>query len=217
MKVRAIHVGFEDINNLDPNINNSQIISAKENMDDNVKDTLKILIIVFEAKKEYIFRTSNLNLNKTEKEKLVPISFEAVRNNPLKFESSQNCQINLTETKPKDIKLFEAIKIINEALVKSMVLLNIDVSLIEHIIEEDQYKTDYSEEFLYKINNFTSNMSLTFFYKKQKKFKEALKILESYINNTKKEEENKHVVKLLKKLLIILEKIMLIMKSMKKD
>jgi hypothetical protein len=36
LKVRAIHAGFEDINNLDPNINNSQIISAKENMDDNV-------------------------------------------------------------------------------------------------------------------------------------------------------------------------------------
>ena len=45
-------------------------------------------------------------------------------------------------------------------------------------------------------------MTLAFFYKKQKKFKEALKILESYINNTEKEEENKHVVKLLKKLLI---------------
>jgi hypothetical protein len=93
-----------------------------------------MLINVLEAKKEYIFRTSNLNLNKTEKEKLVPISFEAVRNNPLKFESSQNCQLNLTDAQPKDIKLFEAIKIINEALFKSMVLLNIDVSLIEHII-----------------------------------------------------------------------------------
>jgi hypothetical protein len=45
-------------------------------------------------------------------------------------------------------------------------------------------------------------MTLAFFYKKQKKYKEALKILESYINNTEKEEENKHVVKLLKKLLI---------------
>ena len=202
LKVRAIHVGFEDINNLDPNINNSQIVSTSENMDENVKAALKMLINVLEAKKEYIFRTSNLNLNKTEKGKLVPISFEAIRNNPLKFESSQNCQINLTDVQPKDIKLFEAIKIINEALVKSMVLLNLDVSLIEHIIEEDQYKTDYSEEFLFKINNFTSNMTIAFIYKKQKKFKEALKILEPYINNTEKEEENKHAVKLLKKILI---------------
>jgi len=83
-----------------------------------------------------------------------------------------------------------------------MVLLNMDLSLIEEIIENDQYKTDYSEQFLSKINTFTSNMALAYIYKKQKKFNEALKILEPYINNTEKEDENKHAVYLLKKILI---------------
>ena len=202
LEIKTIHVGFDNIEKLNPEINNCQIVSTDGKLDDNVKSALQMLITVLEAKKEYIYKSNDLIYNITEKGKIVPISFEAARNNPLKFETSQSCKINLIDVQPKDVKLFEAIRIINEALVKSMVLLNMDLSLIEEIIENDQYKTDYSEQFLSKINTFMSNMALAYIYKKQKKFNEALKILEPYINNTEKEDENKHAVYLLKKILI---------------
>ena len=202
LKIKPIHVGFEDIDKLKPDINNVQILSSGEKLDDNIKAALKMLSNVLSTKQNYILRNNKLINTQNEKGKNSTISFEAAKNISLKFESSQNCHINLKDIQPKDIKLFEAIRIINESLVKSLVLLNSDILLIEQIIEDDQYKTDYSEEFLSKINTFTSNITLAYIYKKQKKYLEAIKLLEPYIDNTEKEKENKHALNLLKKILI---------------
>ena len=202
LKIKTIHAGFEDINKLSSDVNNCQIISSDGKLDDKIKAALRMLINVLQVKKEYILKANNLLDIENEKGKSKAKIFESAKNNPLKFDSSQSCQINLKDVQPKDIKLFEAIKIINEALVKSMVLLNKDLLLIEDIIENDQYKTNYSEEFLLNINSFTSNMTLAYIYKKNKKYKEAIIILEPYIDNTSNENENKIAVSLLKKILI---------------
>ena len=201
LKIKPIHVGFEDINKLNPDILNAQIISKDGNIDDTTKSALRMLINVLQTKKTYILKTNNLLNTLNEKGKSKALAFELAKNNSLKFESSENCKINLKDVQPKDIKLFEAIKIINEALIKAMVLLNEDLLLIEDIIEDDQYKTNYSEEFLLNINTFTSGMTLAYIYKKNKKYKEAINLLEPYIDNIKEENENKHAVYLLKKIL----------------
>ena len=202
LKIKAIHVGFEDENQLKTDINNCQIFSGDNNLDNKTKSALRMLINVLQTKKLYILTKNKLINIQNEKEKNILVSFEAAKNNPLKFDSSQNCQINLKNVEPQDIKLFETLKIINEALVKSMILLDLDISLIEEVIEEDKYKTDFSEEFLSKINTFKSNMALAHIYKKKKKYFEALKLLEPYLDNTENEVESKYALKLLKKILI---------------
>ena len=201
LKIKPIHVGFEDIDKL-PDIVNCQINSKDGNIDNNITPALNMLVNVLQTKKYYILKNNNLVNIQNQKGKTKVVSFESARNNSLKFESSQNCLINLKGIEPKDIKLFEAIKIINEALVKSMVLLETNISLIREIIEDDPYKTDYSEEFLSNVKTFTSNMALACIYKKQKKFTEALKLLEPYINNNDNKKENKDAINLLKKILI---------------
>ena len=201
LKIKPIHIGFEDIDKL-PKIVNCQINSKDGNIDNNITSALNMLVNVLQTKKYYILKSNNLINIQSQKGKNKVVSFESARNNSLKFESSQNCIINLKDIEPKDIKLFEAIKIINEALVKSMVLLETNISLIREIIEDDPYKTDYSEEFLSNVKTFTSNMALACIYKKQKKFTEALKLLEPYINNNDNKKENKDAINLLKKILI---------------
>ena len=161
-----------------------------------------MLVNVLQTKKLYILTKNKLINTQNEKENNILVSFEAAKNNTLKFESSQNGHIYLKNVEPQDIKLLDTLKIINEALVKSMVLLNFDISLIEEVIEEDKCKTDFSEEFLSKINTFTSNMALAYIYKKKKKFMEALKLLEPYLDNTSNEVENKYALNLYKKILI---------------
>ena len=201
LKIKPIHAGFEDENKLKPDVVNCQIYSGENTLNDNIKSALRMLINVLQTKKTYILTKYKLINTQKEKGKNI-VSFEAAKNNSLKFDSSQNCQIYLKNVEPKDIKLFETLKIINEALVKSMVLLNVDISLIEEVIEEDKYKTDFSEEFLLKINTFMSNMALAYIYKKKKKYNEALKLLEPYIDNNENEDENKYAVNLFKKILI---------------
>ena len=201
LNIKPIHVGFEDINKLPPNVNECQIISGGENLEENVKASLQMLINVLQTKKNYILKSNKLFNISNEKGKN-KVTFDSAKNNPLVFDSSQNCSINLKEVQPKSVKLFEVIKIINEVLVKSLVLLKSDISLIEKVIEEDQYQTDFSEEFLSKINTFTSNMALAYIYKKNKKYSEALKLLQPYIDNTDQVYENKQAIKLLQKILI---------------
>ena len=200
LKIKPMHVGFEDESKLQPDIVNCQIGSGDGELTDEVKSALQMLINVLKTKKTYILKTNKLILAVPEKGKKL-VTFDSEKNNVLVFESSQNSPINLKEVQPKDIKLFQAIQIINEALVKSMILLKYDISQIEEIIEEDQYNTDFSEEFLSKINDFTSNMVLAFIYKKQKKYSEAIKLLQPYIDNTEQEEQNKQAIKLLQKIL----------------
>ena len=85
-----------------------------------------------------------------------------------------------------------------------MVLLETDIIFIIEIINEEKFEIDFSLDFLSELNTFTSNMTLATIYKKQKKFSEALKILEKYINSTESsnEKETKQAVDLFKKILI---------------
>ena len=67
---------------------------------------------------------------------------------------------------PKEIKLYDVLKIINEVLVKGMVLLKTKITTIEEIIENDQFNTEFSTEFLFNIKTFQSDMALAYIYKK---------------------------------------------------
>ena len=200
LKIKPIHDGFENENKLSPEVNNCQIICQDNSLDVNTKAALQMLIKVLQIKKKYILQTNQIvNVVKQKGKKK---SFQTIKNNILTFESSQECQIPLQDVQPTDIKLFETINIINEALVNSMVLLEYDTSYIEEIIEDDKHTKSYSEEFLRKINTFTSNMALACILKKNQKYSEAIQLLEPYITNFDKSEKNIEAVNLLKKILI---------------
>jgi hypothetical protein len=199
LKIKPIHEGYHNEKNLPPEVDNCQIISNEKNLDVNTRAALQMLIKVLQPKKKYILQS---NLVNTEKEKGKKKTFQSIKNSILTFETSQNCPINLQDVQPTDIKLFETINIINEALVNSMVLLGYQTSFIEEIIEDDKHTNDYSEEFFKKINNFTSNMALACIYKKNKKYYEAFDLLEPYINNMENSQQNLEAVNLMKKILI---------------
>ena len=61
----------------------------------------------------------------------------------------------LKDIEPKEIKVFDVLKMINDALIKGMVLLEMNISAIEDIIENDQFNEEYSEKFLSNIGTFT--------------------------------------------------------------
>ena len=54
---------------------------------------------------------------------------------------------------PKEIKLYDVFKIINKVVVKRMVLLKTKITTIEEIIENDQFNTEFSTEFLFNIKH----------------------------------------------------------------
>ena len=200
LKIRPIHDGFQDETKLPPEVENCQIICDIKNLDNITKAALQMLIKVLLTKKESILQ-SNL-IDKTGKEKNEKKTFKSVKNNILNFESSQNCPINIQDVQPIDIKLFETINIINEALVNSMVLLGYQASLIEEIIEDDKQTGNFPEVFFKYISNFTSDMALACIYKKNKKYSEAFELLENYINDMSNSQQNSEAVNLLKKILI---------------
>ena len=70
---------------------------------------------------------------------------------------------------PKEIKLYDVFKIINKVVVKRMVLLKTKITTIEEIIENDQFNTEFSTEFLFNIKTFQSDMALAYIYTKSKK------------------------------------------------
>ena len=200
LKIKPIHEGYEDENKLPSEANNCQIISKDITLNQETKAALQMLIKVLQTKKKYILK--NNQVVNVVKEKGKKKSFQTIKNNILTFESSQNCLINLQDVQPTDIKLFETINIINEALVNSMVLLGYEISNIEEIIEDDIHSQSYSEEFLKSINSFTSSMALACIYKKNKKYSEAINLLEPFIEDGEKNEKNMEAVNLLKKILV---------------
>ena len=201
LKIKPIHEGFQDERKLPPEVDNCQIISKEESLDKITIAALEMLIQVLKAKKNYILQNNLVINNKKEKGKKK--SFQSVKNSVLTFESSQNCPIDLQDIRPTDIKLFETINIIDEALVNSMVLLGYKINFIDEIIEDNRYTNNYyPEEFLKNLNNFTSRMALACIYKRNKKFEEAFNILEPNINNMDNPEQNMEAVNLLKKILI---------------
>jgi heterodisulfide reductase subunit C len=156
-----------------------------------------MLISTLQSKKTYLLST----IEREQKGRKIDIVEEA-KSRTISFESSQNCDINLKDEEPKDVKIFDVIKIINEVLVKGMVLLKKNISTIEDIIENDQFNEEYSESFLSNINTFTSNMALAYIYKKNKNYSEAFNKLEGYINDLGRTVENKEARTLLQKILI---------------
>ena len=200
LKIKPIHEGYGDENKLPVEANNCQIISKEASLDKNTKAALEMLIKLLQTKKTYILKKNQLP--NVLKEKGKKKSFESIKNNILTFESSQNCLINLQDVQPTDIKLFETINIINETLVNAMVLLEYGISYIAEIIEDDIHTKSYSEEFLRSINTFTSNMALACIYRKNKKYSEAINLLEPFIDNKENSEKNSEAINLLKKILI---------------
>ena len=200
LKIKPIHEGFQDEKKLPLEVDNCQIFCDIKNLDIETTAALQMLIKVLLTKKNYILQ-NNL-IVKSGKEKGKKKTFKSVKNNILTFESSQNCPINLQDVQPTDIKLFETINIINEVLVNAMVLLGYQTSFIEEIIEDDKQTDNFSEEFFKYISNFTSEMALACIYKKSKKYSEAFKLLERYINDMENSQQNLQAVNLLKKILI---------------
>jgi hypothetical protein len=198
LKIKPIHPDFQDIEHLPKDILDCQI-NGDISKDQNVAAALKMLITTLQLKKNYLMTLIETESNK--KGKALDI-VEETKNKNILFESSQNCVINLKDNESKDIKLFHVIKMMNEVLMKGMVLMEMSRSSIEELIENDQFNDDYSDEFLSNINTFTSKMALAYIYKKNKKYSEAFKILEKYVNDLSKTIDNKESRNLLQKILI---------------
>ena len=198
LNIKPIHSGFENLENLPKTVIECQITGEVEK-DINVLAALKMLINTLQSKKSYLLTL--IENERNDKVKKIDI-LEETKNRNIIFESSQNCEINLKDIEPKDIKIYDALKIINEVLIKGMVLLKMNISTIEDIIENDPFNDEYSIKFLEDINTFTSHMTLAYIYKKSKKYIEAFKLLEIYINDLGKTIENKESRTLLQKILI---------------
>ena len=197
LKIKPIHSGFENVDNLPKEIEDCQINGDVK--DANISAALKMLINILQSKRSYLF--SIIENEQNDKGKKIDF-VEETKNKIITFESSQNCLINLKDVQPKEIKMFDVIKMINEILIKGMVLLQMNISTIEDLIENDQYNEEYFESFLTNIKSFTSDIALAYIYKKNKKYSEAFTLLEKYINDLGKTIENKESRNLLQKILI---------------
>ena len=197
LDIKPIHSGFEDVEKLPKEIKECQIKGDAKSPDNFA--ALKMLINTLQSKKSYLL--SILGNEQNEKGRKIDIVEEA-KNKIIIFESSQNCDINLKDIEPKEIKVFDVLKMINESLIKSMVLLEMNISAIEDIIENEHFNEEYSEQFLTNIKTFTSKIVLAYIYKKSKKYSEAFKLLEGYINDLSDAVKNKESRNLLQKILI---------------
>ena len=196
LKIKPIHSGFQG-ENLPIEANNCQIFSDIKNLDENTKAALEMLVKVLRPKKDSILN-NNIIINDEKGKKRTIIK---MKDSILKFDSSQNCPIKLENVQPTEIKSYDAIDIINKALINAMVLLDYKTSVFEKIIEGDKPINSYSVEFFNEIGNFTSKMALACINKKLKKYKEAIEILEPYVENIENKEENLDAVHILKKIL----------------
>ncbi len=199
LDIKPIHKGFKDVNRLSKEINDVQICGDLEK-DKNIKIALKMMINILLSKKKFLINKYNI-LN-TKKDKNFDI-IDNVQNTEINFESSQNCVINLKDVEPKNVNLKQVMNMINEVLIKSMVLLKMDIESIENIIENDKFETEFPEEFFNKLkNNFKSDIALVFINKKKEKYIEAFDILKKYIDDPKKKEENEQSKQILQNILI---------------
>ena len=201
LNIKPIHVGYTDINNLPKDVLDCQIIEDNSNKE-NIKFAVTMLINVLTAKKNYLLRKYNLcGVKKDTKNSAI---IEAAKQNLINFESSQNCVINLKNIEPKNVKLEVVIQMINEVLIKCMIKLGAKIEEIENVFETDIFDNQYPEE-LFKDNkdkSFTNDMVLVFIYRKNKKFNEAFKILEKYVDNLANSVENKKSRMILQNILI---------------
>ena len=128
LKIKPIHEGFENFEKLSKEIKDNQISDNVETPI--IEAALDMLINILQSKKSYL-----LSLIENEQNQIIDI--EKTKNKNIIFESSQYCVINLKDKKPQNIRIYDVIKMINEVIVKGMVLLKKDISSIESFIEND--------------------------------------------------------------------------------
>ena len=160
LKIKPIHEEYSNINELPKEINECQVDGDWEK-DINIKAGLNMLVNTLQSKKKYLLGKNNLLNIKKDIKNLTLI--ETAKKTIINFESSQNSAINLKELNQININLEQVINMINEVLVKSMVMLNKEIEDIENVFD----------------------------YKYNLKYKEAFDILEKYLNDTDKNNENK--------------------------
>ena len=193
LDIKPIHVGFTNVKELPKEVNNCQILGEQG---------LNMLINTLKLKKKYLLGKNNiLNIKKDIKNFGI---IEMAKKTPITFESSQNCDINLKEVEPKNVTLEQVIQMINEVLLKSMVILKMEIENIENLFENDLFDTQYPEQFFidFKEKTFKSDIALVFIYKNHQKYKEAFDILEKYINNQDKKTENNKAKTILQNILV---------------
>ena len=190
LKIKPIHEEYSNINELPKEINECQVDGDWEK-DINIKAGLNMLVNTLQSKKKYLLGKNNLLNIKKDIKNLTLI--ETAKKTIINFESSQNSAINLKELNQININLEQVINMINEVLVKSMVMLNKEIEDIENVFENDLFDTPYPEQFFieFKNKNFKCDIALVFIYKYNLKYKEAFDILEKYLNDTDKNNENK--------------------------
>ena len=201
LNIKPIHTGYDDIYKLPKEIQDLQIFGNIEK-DENIKIALKMLINILSSKKRFLLNKYNILNSKKNTDKWDII--DNAQKIEINFESSQNCGINLKDVEPKIVNLKQVINIINEVLVKGMVLLKMNLDEIENIIENDIFDTEFPESFFEKLkdNNFKSDMTLVFINKKKEKYIEAFDILKKYIDNKNQKEENEYSKQILQKILL---------------
>ena len=201
LDIKPIHAGYLDFGKLPKEVNECQIVGDVEK-DEKIKVALTMLINVLNLKKRYLLGKYNL-LNIKKDFKYINL-IENGRNALINFESSQNCVINLKEVEPREVKLEQVIKMINEVLIKGMIKLDMAIEDIETIFENDIFDTEYPEEFFLgnKGKNFKSDMTLVLIYKNNQKFSDAFNIMEKYIDDLGNTINNKKAKNILQNILI---------------
>jgi len=201
LNIKPIHIGFTNVELLPKEVKECQIFGDLAK-DENIISALNMLINTLTLKKNYLLGKYNLLNIKKDIKNLGLI--ETAKKTQINFESSQNCPINLKDVEPKNIKLEDVIQIINEVLIKGMILLKKDIEDIENIFENDIFDCEYPEEFFLenKDKSFKNDITLVFIYKKNQKYAEAFKILEKYIDDLGKTVENKKSRTILQNILI---------------
>ena len=201
LDITPIHNGFTNVKELPKEVKDCQIF-GDVNSNINLKSGLNMLINTLKLKKKYLLGKNNI-LNIKKDIKNIGI-IEMAKKTQINFESSQNCDINLKEVEPKNVTLEQVIQMINEVLVKSMVILKMEIENIENIFENDLFDTQYPEQFFidFKDKSFKSDIALVFIYKNHQKYKEAFDILEKYINNSDKKTESNKAKTILQNILV---------------
>ena len=201
LDIKPIHYGYTNVTALSKEVNSCQFISDVKK-DKDVAAAIKMLINTLKLKKRYLLGKNNL-LNIKKDDKTMNL-IETAKKTLVNFESSQNCVINLKDVEPKDITLEQVIQMINEVLVKSMVIMDMPIEEIENIFENDIFDTIYPEQFFIDIKNknFKSDIVLVYIYRNNQKYNEAFNILEKYIYDIGKTVENKKSKTILQNILI---------------
>ena len=102
-----------------------------------------------------------------------------------------NLEKNLNE--PKQYSLLTLIQFLNNALVRCKILLNSKIEEISEIIDNDITNTDYLyDDFIIKINNFQSKMTLAIIYVKKKDYEKCLDILKEFVKQVNDPAISKH-------------------------